>query len=80
MDFGDWIEDYLSLYQITKQDLSDYSGIHIRTLYRLLNGHTPIKFQDWLWLIECISDMSNLDYDGLVIDCLKKTVLQKNDK
>jgi len=80
MTFGDWVQEYLETYQITKQDYSDYSGLHIRTLYRILGGQSRIKLDDWLWLIECLSDMTNINYDELVIDCLNKTVLKKDVK
>lgn len=56
--FGDWVYDQISPVSVTVQMLSDYSGIHIRTLYRILKGETVLRFDDWLWLIECVADMT----------------------
>lgn len=56
--FGDWVYDQISPVQVTVQHLSDYSGIHIRTLYRILKGETVLRFDDWLWLVECVADMT----------------------
>jgi predicted transcriptional regulator len=79
MTFGDWVQEYLDKYSISKQNLSDYSGIGIRSLYRMLTGEVKIKLEDWAWILECLSDMTNIDYNSLVLDCLKQTIL-KNDK
>jgi len=59
--FGDWISDQILPMNISVQELSDYSGIHIRTLYRILNGETVLKFADWIWLVECVADMTGAD-------------------
>lgn len=67
--FGDWVYDQLVPNGITVVELSDYSGIHIRSLYRLLNGETVLKVSDWLWLCECIADMTNADTTQTVKDC-----------
>ena len=80
MTFGAWVQEYLNKYDISKRDLSDYSGIANRSLYRLLNNESRLTLEDWRWLIECLSDMTNIDHDELVMDCLKKTIFKKNDK
>ena len=72
--FGDWIYDQLEIYDISMMNLSDYSGIHIRTLYRMANGSVKIKLEDFAWIVECISDMTNQDYNGLLRDCVFKTL------
>lgn len=56
--FGDWVYDQITPMSVTVQMLSDYSGIHIRTLYRILKGETVLRFDDWLWLVECVADMT----------------------
>lgn len=56
--FGDWVYDQITPVSVTVQQLSDYSGIHIRTLYRILKGETVLRFDDWLWIVECVSDMT----------------------
>tara|TARA_R100001463_G_scaffold16452_3_gene42644 strand:+ start:2783 stop:3034 length:252 start_codon:yes stop_codon:yes gene_type:complete len=75
--FGSWLFLQLERYKITMMNLSDYSGIHIRTLYRLTNGDVPIKLEDWSWIIECIADMSDQDFNTLIDDCINKTAKKK---
>ena len=57
--FGDWVHTKIDPVQVSITDLSDYSGIHIRKLYRILSGQTTLTFDDWIWLVECVSDMTN---------------------
>jgi predicted transcriptional regulator len=64
--FGDWVYDQITPMNISVQDLSDYSGTHIRTLYRILNGETVLRFADWLWLVECVADMTGADLTDTV--------------
>ena len=64
--FGDWVYDQISPLQVTVQMLSDYSGIHIRTLYRILKGETVLRFDDWLWLVECVADMTGQELTDTV--------------
>lgn len=64
--FGDWVYDQMSPLQVTVQMLSDYSGIHIRTLYRILKGETVLRFDDWLWLVECVADMTGQELTDTV--------------
>jgi uncharacterized protein Yka (UPF0111/DUF47 family) len=75
--FGDWIYERITPHGITVVELSDYSGIHIRSLYRLLNGETELKFCDWLWLCECISDMTGADLTQTVTDAVEYMLLHR---
>lgn len=72
--FGDWLREQIDLYQISVVELSDYSGIHTRTLYRILSGSTKIDLVVWLWLIECISDMTDREMEDLLLSCLKDLI------
>ena len=69
--FGDWIRSQLDPNQITIINLSDYSGLHIRKLYRIINGENTLRFDDWIWIIECVGDMTNQSMTYLVIDCVE---------
>jgi hypothetical protein len=75
--FGDWIFDQITPHGITVVELSDYSGIHIRSLYRLLNGETVLKFADWLWLCECVADMLNADVTQTVNSAVEYMLLHR---
>jgi predicted transcriptional regulator len=75
--FGDWVFDQLAPHGITVVELSDYSGIHVRSLYRLLNGETVLKVADWLWLCECIADMTNADTTQTVKDSAEYLLAHK---
>ena len=75
--FGDWIYDNLTPYGITVVELSDYSGIHVRSLYRIINGETVLKFCDWLWLVECVADMIGADVTQTVKDAVEHMLLHK---
>jgi hypothetical protein len=66
--FGDWVYDQITPVSVTVLQLSDYSGVHIRTLYRILNGETVLRFCDWLWLVECVADMTGQDMTETVTD------------
>jgi predicted transcriptional regulator len=66
--FGDWVYDQIIPVSVTVLQLSDYSGVHIRTLYRILNGETVLRFCDWLWLVECVADMTGQDMTETVTD------------
>jgi len=66
--FGDWVYDKIDPHQVTVLQLSDYSGIHIRTLYRILKGETVLRFSDWIWLVECVADMTGADLSETVRD------------
>jgi predicted transcriptional regulator len=66
--FGDWVYKQITPVSVTVLQLSDYSGVHIRTLYRILNAETVLRFSDWIWLIECIADMTGQDLTETVID------------
>lgn len=68
--FGKWIQIQLNNHQITIINLSDYSGIHIRKLYRIINNENRIVFEDWIWLVECVGDMTNQSLTDCVIDCV----------
>ena len=72
--FGKWLYNQLESYQISMLNLSDYSGIHIRTLYRMTNGDVKIKNDDCIWILECLSDMTNQDFNMLVDDWANKTI------
>ncbi len=69
--FGDWIRSQLDPNQITIINLSDYSGLHIRKLYRIINGENTLRWDDWIWIIECVGDMTNQSMTELVIDCVE---------
>jgi predicted transcriptional regulator len=69
--FGDWIRFQLQNHQITIINLSDYSGIHIRKLYRIINGENKLYYEDWIWLVECVGDMTNQSLTECVIDCVE---------
>lgn len=69
--FGDWIRSQLDPNQITIINLSDYSGLHIRKLYRIINGENTLRWDDWIWIIECVGDMTNQSMTDLVIDCVE---------
>jgi predicted transcriptional regulator len=66
--FGDWVYDKIDPHDITILQLSDYSGIHIRTLYRILKSETVLRFADWIWLVECVADMTGSDLTETVTD------------
>jgi predicted transcriptional regulator len=69
--FGDWIRFQLHNHQITIINLSDYSGIHIRKLYRIINGENKLYHEDWIWLVECIGDMTDQPLTECVNDCVQ---------
>jgi predicted transcriptional regulator len=69
--FGEWIRHQLHNHQITIINLSDYSGIHIRKLYRIINGENKLSYEDWIWLVECVGDMTNQSLTDCVIDCVE---------
>lgn len=69
--FGDWLRSQLEPNQITVINLSDYSGIHVRKLYRIINDENVLRLDDWMWIVECISDMTNQDMTDCVIDCVR---------
>ena len=69
--FGDWIRSQLGPNQITIINLSDYSGIHIRKLYRIINGENTLRFDDWIWICECVADMTNQTLTDCVMDCVE---------
>ena len=69
--FGEWIRSQLDPNMVTIINLSDYSGIHIRKLYRIINGENTLRFDDWIWIIECIGDMTSQSMTDLVIDCVE---------
>ena len=75
--FGDWIRSQLESDQITIINLSDYSGVHIRKLYRILNNENTLTYDDWIWLVECLGDMTNHTLTEMVIDCVGYTNQQK---
>ena len=74
--FGQWLYRQLDTYQISMLNLSDYSGIHVRTLYRMANGTVGMRLEDLQWLVECISDMTNQEYNDVLLDCVSKTLLK----
>jgi hypothetical protein len=69
--FGDWVYDQITPHGITVIELSDYSGIHVRSLYRLLNGETVLKVADWMWVCECVADMIGADVSQTVTDAVE---------
>jgi len=69
--FGEWVHSKIDPVQVSMIDLSDYSGIHIRKLYRLLTGETALRFDDWIWLVECVSDMTNTKMTDNVTESIR---------
>lgn len=65
--FGDWLKIQLEKYNISVIELSDYSGVHVRRLYRILSG-SKLSLEDAVWLIDCISDMTDQKELDLMLD------------
>ena len=61
MSFGQWMYREIQQHQITVLELSDYSGISVRKLYRIISGEVSVTLYDFLWLVECLSDMTGKD-------------------
>lgn len=72
--FGIWLYNQLDIYDITITNLSDYSGIHTRTLYRICNGDVSLKMDDFAWIVECVSDMTSQDFNLLISSCIVQLV------
>jgi len=70
MSFGQWMYREIQQHQITVLELSDYSGISVRTLYRIISGEVSVTLYDFLWLVECLSDMTGKDKKIIVSECL----------
>jgi hypothetical protein len=70
MHAGKWIVRVMDAHQITRIELSDYSGIHIRKLHRILSNQSALSLLDFVWLMECLADMTNQDKFDLMMDCL----------
>lgn len=75
--FGDWVDSQIHPLNITVTELSDYSGIHIRTLYRILNGKTVLRFEDWIWIVECVSDMTGQNLTDCVMSAVMHMLLNR---
>lgn len=71
MHAGKWIVRVMDAHQITRIELSDYSGIHIRKLHRILSNQSALSLLDFVWLMECLADMTNQDKFDLMMDCLR---------
>jgi transcriptional regulator with XRE-family HTH domain len=70
MSFGQWMYREIQQHQITVLELSDYSGISVRKLYRIISGEVSVTLYDFLWLVECLSDMTGKDKKIIVSECL----------
>ena len=70
ISFGQWMYREIQQHQITVLELSDYSGISVRKLYRIISGEVSVTLYDFLWLVECLSDMTGKDKKIIVSECL----------
>ena len=70
MSFGQWMYREIQQHQITVLELSDYSGISVRKLYRIISGEVSVTLYDFLWLVECLSDMTGKDKKIIISECL----------
>ena len=70
MSFGQWMYREIQQHQITVLELSDYSGISVRKLYRIISGEVSVTLYDFLWLVECLSDMTGKEKKIIVSECL----------
>ena len=70
ISFGQWMYREIQQHQITVLELSDYSGISVRKLYRIISGEVSVTLYDFLWLVECLSDMTGKDKKIIISECL----------
>ncbi len=70
ISFGQWMYREIQQHQITVLELSDYSGISVRKLYRIISGEVSVTLYDFLWLVECLSDMTGKEKKIIVSECL----------
>jgi len=70
MSFGQWMYREIQQHQITVLELSDYSGISVRKLYRIISGEVSVTLYDFFWLVECLSDMTGKEKKIIVSECL----------
>jgi hypothetical protein len=40
-------------------------------LYRIINGENKLYHEDWIWLVECIGDMTDQPLTECVNDCVQ---------
>ena len=68
--FGLWVAETLNEAAVTPQQFTSYSGYDQRCLQRILSGHSRLRNEDFIWIVECISDLTDRLNSSLYLEVL----------